>query len=62
MEMSNWLYLIGAVTLNAIFLAYAWKLKFNAEKDTAMQTFRFSIIHLMLLFVVLLADHYLLPM
>ncbi|TLU64634.1 protoheme IX farnesyltransferase [Thalassotalea litorea] len=60
-EMSNWLYLIGAVTLNLIFLAYAWKLKFNAEKDTAMQTFRFSIIHLMVLFVVLLADHYLLP-
>ncbi|QDP02603.1 heme o synthase [Thalassotalea sp. PS06] len=61
-EMSNWLYLIGAVALNAIFLAYAWKLKFNAEKDTAMQTFRFSIIHLMLLFVILLADHYLLPL
>lgn len=61
-EMSNWLYLIGAVALNLIFLAYAWKLKFNADKDTAMQTFRFSIIHLMLLFVVLLADHYLLPL
>ncbi|WP_394173884.1 heme o synthase [Thalassotalea litorea] len=61
-EMSNWLYLIGAVTLNLIFLGYAWKLKFNAEKDTAMQTFRFSIIHLMVLFVVLLADHYLLPL
>ncbi|TKB45553.1 heme o synthase [Thalassotalea mangrovi] len=59
--MSSWLYLLGAVVLNVIFLGYAWKLKFNAEQDTAMQTFRFSIVHLMLLFVILLADHYLLP-
>lgn len=59
--MSNWLYLIGAVTLNLIFFAYAWKLKFNADENTAMETFKFSIIHLMLLFVILLLDHYLLP-
>jgi protoheme IX farnesyltransferase len=59
--MSNWLYLIGAVTLNLAFFVYAWKLKFNADENTAMDTFKFSIIHLMLLFVFLLADHYLLP-
>lgn len=59
--MSNWLYLIGAVVLNLIFFAYAWKLKFNADENTAMDTFKFSIIHLMLLFIVLLLDHYLLP-
>lgn len=59
--MSNWLYLIGAIVLNLIFFAYAWKLKFNADENTAMDTFKFSIIHLMLLFIVLLADHYLLP-
>jgi len=59
--MSNWLYLIGAVTLNLMFFAYAWKLKFNADENTAMETFKFSIIHLMLLFVILLLDHYLLP-
>jgi protoheme IX farnesyltransferase len=59
--MSNWLYLIGAVTLNLMFFAYAWKLKFNADENTAMDTFKFSIIHLMLLFVILLLDHYLLP-
>lgn len=57
--MSGWIYLIGACALNVIFLAYAWKLKFNADQDTAMQTFKFSIIHLMALFIVLLADHYL---
>lgn len=59
--MSNWLYLIGAVSLNLIFFAYAWKLKFYADENTAMETFKFSIIHLMLLFVILLLDHYLLP-
>ncbi len=59
--MSNWLYLIGAVVLNVIFFVYAWKLKFNADENTAMDTFKFSIIHLMLLFVILLADHYILP-
>lgn len=59
--MSNWLYLIGSAVLNLIFFAYAWKLKFNADENTAMDTFKFSIIHLMLLFVILLADHYLLP-
>jgi protoheme IX farnesyltransferase len=59
--MSNWLYLIGAVVLNLIFFMYAWKLKFNANEDTAMDTFKFSIIHLMALFIILLLDHYLLP-
>ncbi|MBL4910636.1 MAG: protoheme IX farnesyltransferase [Alteromonadaceae bacterium] len=59
--MSNWLYLIGAVVLNVIFFAYAWKLKFNADENTAMDTFKFSIVHLMTLFVILLLDHYLLP-
>lgn len=59
--MSNWLYLIGAVALNLAFFAYAWKLKFSANEQTAMATFKFSIIHLMLLFIILLVDHYLLP-
>ncbi|WDE11660.1 heme o synthase [Thalassomonas haliotis] len=59
--MSNWLYLIGAIVLNLIFFIYAWKLKFHADANTAMDTFKFSIIHLMLLFVILLLDHYLLP-
>jgi len=60
--MCNWLYLIGAVTLNFIFILYAWKLKFSADENTAMETFKFSIIHLMLLFIILLVDHYLLPL
>jgi protoheme IX farnesyltransferase len=60
--MSNWLYLLGACSLNLIFFYYAWQLKFNAKSDTAMATFKFSIVHLMLLFIILLVDHYLLPM
>jgi len=56
--MSGIIYLIGSTLLNAGFLYYAWKLKFTSTEQTAMQTFKFSIIHLMILFVVLLVDHY----
>ena len=57
--MSGLIYLIGSSALNIGFLYYAWKLKFASDADTAMQTFKFSILHLMVLFVVLLVDHYL---
>ncbi|WP_057830106.1 heme o synthase [Colwellia sp. TT2012] len=60
--MSNWFYLIGACSLNLIFMGYAWQLKFHANEGTAMATFKFSIVHLMLLFIILLIDHYWLPM
>lgn len=56
--MSDLIYLLGASALNAGFMYYAVKLKFAAKEQTAMQTFKFSILHLMLLFVVLLVDHY----
>ncbi len=56
--MSNLIYLIGSTALNAGFMMYAWKLKYAATDKTAMQTFKYSILHLMLLFVVLLVDHY----
>ena len=60
--MSSWIYLIGAVVLNLVFFMYAWKLKFNADENTAMDTFKFSIVHLMALFIILLLDHYILPL
>lgn len=60
--MSNWLYLVGACILNLIFFGYAWQLKFHAKEETAMATFKFSIVHLMLLFIILLLDHYWLPL
>ncbi|WP_100642431.1 heme o synthase [Alteromonas facilis] len=56
--MTGLIYLVGSSLLNAGFMYYAWKLKFASDSQTAMQTFKFSIIHLMILFVVLLVDHY----
>jgi protoheme IX farnesyltransferase len=60
--MSSWLYLIGACGLNGVFFYYAWQLKFNADENSAMATFKFSILHLTLLFIFLLVDHYWLPL
>ncbi|WP_412971632.1 heme o synthase [Glaciecola sp. MF2-115] len=57
-DMSGLIYLIGSSLLNAGFMYYAIKLKYKATETTAMDTFKFSIYHLMILFVVLLADHY----
>lgn len=57
--MSGWLYLMGALGLGARFLFWAHKLYRTDKPVVAMQTFRFSIIYLMLLFVFLLIDHYL---
>jgi len=56
--MSGLIYLAGAVILNTWFMVMAIKLKFRAKPSTAMDTFKFSILHLMILFVVLLVDHY----
>lgn len=56
--MSGLIYLVGSVILGIWFLVHAWKLKFRDSPGQAMATFRFSIIYLMALFVVLLVDHY----
>lgn len=56
--MSGLIYVIGAVVLNSIFLYWALKLKYRPEKLDAMKTFRYSIWYLMILFIVLLVDHY----
>ncbi|MDT0595137.1 heme o synthase [Glaciecola petra] len=57
--MSGMFYLVGSSMLNAYFMYLALKLKYRASPTTAMTTFKFSILHLMVLFVVLLIDHYL---
>ncbi|STY30707.1 polyprenyltransferase (cytochrome oxidase assembly factor) [Legionella wadsworthii] len=57
--MSGLFYLIGALVLGARFLFWAHKLYRTEKPVVAMQTFRFSIVYLMLLFVFLLIDHYL---
>lgn len=58
--MSSWLYLAVAVLLSLGFIAYAWALYRNYSDQLARQTFRFSLIHLTVLFAAFLLDHYLL--
>jgi protoheme IX farnesyltransferase len=59
MRMSGWFYLISAIILGLGFCAYAWALWRNYSDELARKTFRFSLIHLSLLFAALLIDHYL---
>lgn len=56
--MSSWLYLVVAVAVSIGFFAYAFALWRNYSDLLARKTFRFSLIHLCLLFAALLIDHY----
>lgn len=58
--MSHWLYLATAVVLGVGFCLYAWRLWRDYSDALARRTFRFSLIHLSVLFAALLLDHYLL--
>ncbi len=60
--MSGVIYLAAAVLLGAGFIGYAWKLWRHYSDALARKTFRFSILHLSLLFAALLVDHYLGPL
>jgi len=59
--MFNWLYLLGAIVLGAGFVYWSLVMLLGNNPDSAMETFKYSIIYLMALFVVMLLDHYLLP-
>lgn len=59
--MSNLLYLAGALLLGAGFLYWAIELMRGKNPKAAIKTFKYSILYLMTLFVVLLLDHYLMP-
>jgi len=59
--MSGWIYLASALALGLGFCAYAFKLWRQYSDELARATFRFSILHLSLLFAALLLDHYLMP-
>ena len=56
--MTGLIYLVAAVTLNLMFLRYALLLKIKQEKNFAFDTFKFSIWHLLWLFIALLVDHF----
>jgi heme o synthase len=59
MRMSGWFYLAVAVVLSIGFTGYAYVLWRDYSDALARKTFRFSLIHLSLLFAALLIDHYL---
>ncbi|MGF1762367.1 heme o synthase [Aliivibrio kagoshimensis] len=56
--MSGFIYLLGSSALSMGFIYKAWQLKYRERAGMAMGLFRFSIYHLMVLFVLLLVDHY----
>ena len=58
--MSSWIYLAAAVLLGAGFCLYGFWLWRDYSDALARKTFRFSLIHLSLLFAALLVDHYVL--
>lgn len=59
LHLSGLLYLVGALVLGGIFLAYAIRLKCRPVPGLAMRTFGYSIVYLMAIFTLLLVDHYL---
>lgn len=59
--MSNLLYLVGALGLGAGFLYWCVVMIRGTDPKAPIKTFRYSIFYLLLLFVCLLVDHYVMP-
>lgn len=57
--MFGWLYLSGSLLLGVGFLYWAIVMLRSEGGDSGMKTFQYSIIYLMVLFAIMLADHYL---
>ena len=57
--MSGLFYLVFSSVLNAGFLYWVIRLYCTQDRVVAMKTFYYSILYLMLMFIVLLIDHYL---
>jgi len=57
--MSGWVYLIGAVILGARFLQLVLQMRTSKDPMLPWKVFKFSIWYLMILFAILLIDHYL---
>lgn len=58
--MSNVLYLAGAVVLGLIYLYYAVRIM-RGDPAAPMASFKYSIIYLMAIYIIMLLDHYLFP-
>ena len=57
--MSGWIYLLAATLLNLYFLYMVLVLTFTEKENAAIRTFVYSINYLLLLFVSMVVDHYL---
>jgi len=60
--MLHLIYLTGALILGLIFIGYAIMMLMSEKPGTGMATFRYSIVYLMLLFGLMLVDHYTFPL
>ena len=60
-RMSGPLYLLGAVMLGGGFMYWAMVLMWGDNDKAPMETFKYSLVYLTALFVVMLVDHYLFP-
>lgn len=58
--MSDWLYLACALILGAIFLYWSIEIIRDRNKQAPMETFKYSITYLCVLFIAMLADHWIL--
>jgi protoheme IX farnesyltransferase len=58
-RMSGVVYLVAALALGGLFVAYALRIYFAYSDALAQKTFRYSIAYLAFLFSALLVDHYL---
>ncbi len=57
-QMAGVLYISGVTVLNAGFLWYAFRLLKGDDDQVPIQTFGYSVVYLMMLFLFLLIDHY----
>jgi protoheme IX farnesyltransferase len=58
-RLSSWLYLASAVFLGVIFLYWAIRI-WRQDPEAPMATFKYSISYLLLLFIAMLLDHWML--
>ncbi|AUJ58921.1 heme o synthase [Coxiella-like endosymbiont of Amblyomma americanum] len=56
--MSGWIYFLSAFLLNIVFIYWAIRLYVSNNPKVPIRVFRYSILYLTLLFLVLLIDHY----
>jgi protoheme IX farnesyltransferase len=61
-HMSGMIYFVGVTLANLVFLFYVTRLYFSDDKKYAIGTFWYSIHYLGILFLLLLVDHYFMPL